>query len=159
MIFRAAHVSKITIMTRFIFAFLALMLSFVSAHAVSSRYIALSQSYMAQAQTALENQKLEEARALLERALASNPANAQAYTLIGRIHILQDDTAEGVRLIEIGLTIEPDQKQAYIWQGKAYLALDKIEDAQKVLEKLTTLCGDCAQIDTLAQAIMAVSEK
>ena len=137
-------------------AFLAAVLTPQTARAVSDKFQQVSERLTADAEQVLLQGKADEADKLLNLALTANPGNARAFVLKGQAQGKLDNREEGLRLITVGLDIEPGDPQALKLQGDAALVLGDIEQAEKSLNRLRTVCAaPCEAANDLMAAINA----
>lgn len=137
-------------------AFLAVLFTPQTARAVSDKFRQVSERLTADAEQVLLQGKADEADKLLNLALTANPGNARAFVLKGQAQGKLDNNEEGLRLITVGLDIEPGDPQALKLQGDAALVLGDIEQAEKSLNRLRTVCAaPCEAANDLMAAIDA----
>ena len=137
--------------------YLALMLltmSVTGAAAVSDKYRQLSGQLTGNAEQELLQGNAAEADRLLNLALTAHPGNARAFVLKGEAQRKLDKKEEGLRLITVGLEIEPGDARALKLQGDAALDVGDVEQAEKSLSRLRSVCdAPCAAASELATAI------
>ncbi len=109
----------------------------------------LSNVILASARSMVDDEKFNEADELLTQSLLADPANAPAFALKGFVQSQLDNPDEALRLMDIALAIEPDNLQAVFWAGQAATKLENLEEAEKRLARLKTLCGECEQVSLL----------
>lgn len=127
-----------------------------TASAVSDKFRQVSEHLTADAEQVLLQGKAAEADKLLNLALTANPGNARAFVLKGQAQGKLDNKAESLRLITVGLDIEPGNQQALKLQGEAALGVGDIEQAEKSLNRLRTVCAaPCEAANDLMAAIDA----
>lgn len=137
-------------------AFLVAVLTPQTALAVSDKFQQVSERLTADAEQVLLQGKADEADKLLNLALTANPGNARAFVLKGQAQGKLDNNEEGLRLITVGLDIDPGDPQALKLQGDAALVLGDIEQAEKSLNRLRTVCAaPCEAANDLMAAINA----
>lgn len=133
---------------------IALVVSAAPAIAVSDKYRNLSATLTGNAEQQLRQGKAEEADRLLNLALTAHPGNARAFVLKGEAQRKLDNKEEGLRLIGVGLGIEPGDADALKLQGDAALDVGDVEQAEKALSRLRSVCdAPCAAANDLAAAI------
>ena len=109
----------------------------------------LSNVILASARSMVDDDKFDKADELLTQAMLADPANAHAFALKGFVQSQLERHNEALRLIDIALAIEPDNLQAVFWAGQAATKLENLEEAEKRLARLKTLCGECEQVSLL----------
>lgn len=124
------------------------------ADAVSDKYRKLSARLVVDAEQEMLQDRAAEADRLLNLALTADPGNARAYVLKGEAQRKLDNKDEGLRLIGVGLEIEPGDTRALRLQGEAALDVGDVEQAEKSLNRLRTVCAaPCEAANSLAEAI------
>lgn len=124
------------------------------AEAVSDKYRKLSARLVVDAEQEMLQNRAAEADRLLNLALTADPGNARAYVLKGEAQRQLDNKDEGLRLIGVGLEIEPGDERALRLQGEAALDVGDVEQAEKSLSRLRTVCAaPCEAANSLAEAI------
>jgi tetratricopeptide (TPR) repeat protein len=96
-------------------------------------------SLLAQAQTLYKNGSDDEAMTVLRKVLVSEPMSAQAYLLLGMIHLRRGDLDQSISSLKTALFWDNRLIEAHIALGKIYI--------QK---------GDCAQAKTYAVSALAI---
>ena len=110
---------------------------------------------MKQGQTLLSQGKLVEADDALETALAVDPKNREAFTVMARVAIKQKLFGQAIKLTNKALALEPTDRDALAVQGEAMVELGALPRARENLAKLQKLCGGagCPQVAVLSTAI------
>jgi Flp pilus assembly protein TadD len=86
---------------------------------------------------------------------AEDPANADAWNLLGFTHRnLGEMEASSVAYLKV-LDINPDHLGALEYQGELFLQTGKPDLARANLERLKSLCGDCEEAEDLEKSIAA----
>jgi Flp pilus assembly protein TadD len=108
-----------------------------------------------QGEALLAQGKLIEADDALETALAIDPKNRAAFTVMAKVAIKQKLYGQAIRLTNKALTLEPTDRDAISIQGEAMVELGALPRAKENLAKLQKLCGNsgCPQVATLSTAI------
>ena len=90
------------------------------------------------------------AEAAFRRALARRPAYAEAWNGLGYALRQQGKYPESLQAYHEALRLRPDFPEALEYLGEAYVKLGRVDDAQKVLERLKPL--DAARAAELSEA-------
>ena len=98
-----------------------------------------TETLLAQAQTFYKNGNDDEAMTVLRKVLVSEPMSAQAYLLLGMIHLRRGDLDQSISSLKTALFWDNRLIEAHIALGKIYI--------QK---------GDCSQAKTYAVSALAV---
>jgi tetratricopeptide (TPR) repeat protein len=114
-----------------------------------------SLALMKQGETLLAQGKLIEADDALETALAVDPKNRAAFTVMARVAIKEKLYGQAIRLTNKALSLEPTDRDALAVQGEAMVELGALPRAKDNLAKLQKLCGNtgCPQVAVLSTAI------
>ena len=117
---------------------------------IDPRSIALTE----QAQAHVAAGRHNEARDLLETALAVDPRNRSAFMALARVALAQRLPGKAIGYYAAALRIEPNDVAALAGQGEAYVQRGAVDRARANLERVRALCGaNCAQAATLAAVI------
>ncbi len=91
---------------------------------------------------------------LLEKAIRTNPRNANAFNLLAFSQRNLDDYESAAKNYRKALSIDPDHKGALEYQGKMFLELDQPQRAEANLARLDEICFfGCRPYVQLKQAI------
>jgi tetratricopeptide (TPR) repeat protein len=114
-----------------------------------------SVALMKQGETLLAQGKYIEADDALETALAVDPKNRAAFTVMARVAIKEKLYGQAIRLTNKALALEPTDRDALAVQGEAMVELGALPRAKDNLAKLQKLCGNagCPQVAVLSTAI------
>jgi tetratricopeptide (TPR) repeat protein len=114
-----------------------------------------SLALMKQGETLLAQGKYVEADDALETALAVDPKNRAAFTVMARVAIKEKLFGQAIRLTNKALALEPTDRDALAVQGEAMVELGALPRAKDNLAKLQKLCGNsgCPQVAVLSTAI------
>jgi tetratricopeptide (TPR) repeat protein len=114
-----------------------------------------SLALMKQGETLLAQGKFIEADDALETALAVDPKNRAAFTVMARVAIKEKLYGQAIRLTNKALSLEPTDRDALAVQGEAMVELGALPRAKDNLAKLQKLCGNtgCPQVAVLSTAI------
>jgi Tfp pilus assembly protein PilF len=110
---------------------------------------------MKQGETLLAQGKYVEADDALETALAVDPKNRAAFTVMARVAIKEKLFGQAIHLTNKALALEPTDRDALAVQGEAMVELGALPRAKENLAKLQQLCGHagCPQVAVLSTAI------
>jgi tetratricopeptide (TPR) repeat protein len=93
---------------------------------------------------------------LLEKVVARNGKNADAYNWLAYATRKNGDPAASIPIYEKALALDPKHKGAHEYIGEAYLALDNLPKAKEYLARLDKLCFfSCEQYRDLKKAVEA----
>ena len=107
-----------------------------------------------QGQSLLAAGRYAEADDALETALAVDPRNRTAFTVMARVAQKQKLYGQAIRFTNKALALEPADREALAVQGEAMVELGAVARAKANLEKLQKLCpSGCEQATALASAI------
>lgn len=89
----------------------------------------------------------------LEGMVKADPANADAWNLLGfayrKLGHLEESDSAYLKVLEI----DPDHRGALEYQGELFITQGKIEAARGNLDRLRHLCGSCEEAEDLARAL------
>jgi tetratricopeptide (TPR) repeat protein len=110
---------------------------------------------MKQGETLLAQGKYVEADDALETALAVDPKNRAAFTVMARVAIKEKLFGQAIHLTNKALLLEPTDRDALAVQGEAMVELGALPRAKENLAKLQQLCGNagCPELAVLSTAI------
>ena len=110
---------------------------------------------MKQGETLLAQGKYVEADDALETALAVDPKNRAAFTVMARVAIKEKLFGQAIHMTNKALALEPTDRDALAVQGEAMVELGALPRARENLAKLQKLCGNagCPQAAVLSTAI------
>ncbi len=93
---------------------------------------------------------------LLEKAVAKDPKNADAYNYLAFSHRKLGRFDRALGLYKTALKIEPDHRGAHEYLGELYLQTGHLDLAEAYLAKLDKLCTfGCGEYSDLKKAIAA----
>jgi len=96
----------------------------------------------------------QQAIEVLNQAIESEPANADAWNLLGYASRKEGKLELSSEAYEKALSIDPNHKDALEYQGELFLMLEDIAAAKNNLAKLESLCPEgCEQLEMLKEAI------
>lgn len=94
--------------------------------------------------------------ALLEKAIAADPRNPDAYSLMGFSHRKLGEWGAALDYYNKALELDPKHLGANEYLGELYLEMDDLERAMERLGILKAACGtDCAEYQQLKNAVAA----
>ena len=112
------------------------------------------------ASAAIDSRDYPRAIALLEKVVARQSRNADAYNLLGYSHRKLGDFQTAMTFYAKALRIEPSHKGAHEYIGEAYLETGNLSKAKEHLAKLDDICFlPCGEFTDLKKAIAAYEAK
>jgi Tfp pilus assembly protein PilF len=109
---------------------------------------------VAQARTEIAAARLDAANDALETALAVDPRNRAAYTLMAEIAARQNLPGKAIRFYRESLLIEPNDVMVLAGQGEAMVQKGAVTKARENLARIKKLCvAACPDGARLAAAI------
>ena len=109
---------------------------------------------------AIEAKQYAQAIPLLQRVVAKEASNADAWNWLAYATRLNGDPAKSIPLYEKALAIDPRHLGAHEYIGEAYLALNNLPKAKEHLARLNRLCTlSCEQYRDLKKAIEVYERK
>ncbi len=107
-----------------------------------------------QGKALIEAKRYQEAMPLLQQAAAKDPANADAYNLMGYATRKSGNANGSLQYYNQALAIDPKHLGAHEYIGEAYLMLDRPQEAQQHLARLDSLCTfGCTEYRMLKAAL------
>lgn len=85
----------------------------------------------AQAGALIDIERYEDARALLARRLAEDPADVRAWTRLARCHLRAAAHAEALRSLDEALAVAPEDYEAVLLRAHVLRALSRREEAEQ----------------------------
>ena len=134
----------------------------VSAHAAGSSDApaATDLAEMLAARDHIKAERYKDAIPQLQRVVAQQPQNADAWNLLAYSQRKMDELTASLENYKKALSIDPSHKDAYEYLGELYLRMGNLAKAEKQLKRLDSLCSfGCDQIDELKAAIAAYKKK
>ena len=96
----------------------------------------------------------------LQKVIAQQPQNADAWNLLAYSQRKMDDLTASLENYKKALSIDPSHKDAHEYLGELYLRMGDLAKAEKQLKRLDSLCfSGCDQLDELKAAIAAYKKK
>jgi tetratricopeptide (TPR) repeat protein len=103
---------------------------------------------------AIKAEKYAEAIPLLQRVVARDARNADAYNWLAYATRRNGDPAAALPLYEKALVIDPKHRGAHEYIGEAYLMLGNVAKAREHLARLDSLCFlPCSEYKDLKKAV------
>ena len=109
------------------------------------------------AKAAVDAMNYAAAKPLLVQLTLNEPANADAWNLLGYSNRKLGMMDEAALAYETALKLNPEHLGALEYQGEMFVETGMIDKAKNNLELLKTLCGDCEQYEDLEKALGAAS--
>ena len=114
----------------------------------------------AQAEKLVEAGKYTDAIPLLQKSLAADPTNADAYNLLGYSHRKLGDVELALTHYGKALELDPKHRGANEYLGELYLELGRLDEAQERLVVLDKACFfGCEEYSELKAKIAAYQAK
>ncbi len=110
---------------------------------------------------AIESQDWPAAVAAMQKAIAAEPKNAEAYNWLGFAQRKQGQYDAAFYAYKEALRLNPNSKSVHEYIGEAYLATDQLPKAEEHLAALTRLCSPipCEELKDLRRAIDEYKKK
>ena len=127
-----------------------------SAHAAGSSDApaATDLAEMMAARDHIKAERYKDAIPQLQKVVAQQPQNADAWNLLAYSQRKMDDLTASFENYKKALSIDPSHKDAHEYLGELYLRMGDLAKAEKQLKRLESLCSlGCDQIDELKAAI------
>ena len=132
----------------------ALALAAGSAGAMGTKPSTSDAPSYSSAEKAVKMQQYRKAVGMLEKVVAKNPKNVDAYNYLGNSHrqLGEYDKAKGY--YAKALALNPNHRGANEYLGQLYLKTGDMNGAKAQLAKLAKICGPgCEEYDSLKAAI------
>ncbi len=135
---------------------LGLAAAAIAAGSTSSSTKPAKSSDFVQGVAAVEAENFERALVLLQKVVAGDPENADAWNFIGFSHRKLKDFDRALPAYNKALAIDPKHRGANEYLGELYLQIGDLAKAEERLEKLDKICFfGCGEYDDLKAAIEA----
>ena len=106
------------------------------------------------AKAAIANKQYANAKGWLQRVIAAEPSNPEAFNLMGYATRKSGDPAGSLQFYQKALSLDPKHLGAHEYIGEAYLMLDQPQRAEEHLGRLGQLCTfGCKEERALKAAI------
>ncbi|NWG46640.1 MAG: tetratricopeptide repeat protein [Alphaproteobacteria bacterium] len=115
----------------------------VKADGTAREYQLVSRDLTRLGSEALQAGDADTARHVLESAVAADPSNAAAFSLMARAYQTTGDEPRARKFYGTALVIDPQETSALGWSGELDLAGNDLTSAQAKLDRLARICGEC----------------
>jgi Flp pilus assembly protein TadD len=106
------------------------------------------------AKNLIDKRNYRDAFPLLQRVVARDPNNADAYVLMGYAVRKSGDANASLQFYNQALSLDPKHIGAHEYIGEAYLMLDRPQEAEQHLARLNSIClFGCTEYKTLKTAV------
>jgi Flp pilus assembly protein TadD len=106
------------------------------------------------AEKAVKAQQYRKAIGILEKVVAENPRNADAYNYLGYSYRELGEYTKAKSNYDKALNLHPNHRGANEYLGQLYLKTGNMAGAKAQLAKLARICGPgCEEYDSLKAAI------
>ena len=113
---------------------------------------------MSKARAFIDEGELKKATKQLNKVVAHDKKNADAWNLLGYSWRKLDKTRKSKKAYARALKINPDHKGALEYQGELFIKIGDLDKAKANLAKLQALCpSGCEELATLTQALSGQS--
>ncbi|MBI3707102.1 MAG: tetratricopeptide repeat protein [Proteobacteria bacterium] len=93
---------------------------------------------------------------LLDKVVADNPKDVDAYSYLGYSHRKLGDRDKGFKYYQIALGLDPNHKGTLEYLGELYLELNDLPKAEELLARLAKICNSrCEEYRDLRKDIEA----
>ena len=141
---------------RYLLAFVLSVGLASAAMAAGSSSSSSKPSKLADAETAIEAGDYGRAIDLLQKVIAGDSENADAWNFLGFSHRNLKSLDEALVAYQKALAIDPEHRGANEYLGELYLRTGNLAKAKERLKKLDDVCTfGCEEFDDLKQAIKA----
>lgn len=107
------------------------------------------------ARSQLESGKLQQARRTLEVLIAADPSHADAYDVMGRVHVDQGSLSEALETYRMATQLTPGSIDRLQRQGMLAFYLGEHAEARKVLERAATIGAQSKMLDLQSMVLLA----
>ncbi len=134
--------------------------AFSASGSSSSTRPAAPPSDYSRAVKAVKKEDFRTAVRLLERVVARDGRNADAFNYLGFSHRKLGDLEQAFTFYRKALAIDPEHKGAHEYIGEAYLEKNDLAKAKEHLAKLDDICWfSCEEFDDLKEAVKRYEAK
>jgi Flp pilus assembly protein TadD len=106
------------------------------------------------AKNLIDKKNYRDAFPLLQRVVAKDPNNADAYVLMGYAVRKSGDANASLQFYNQALSLDPKHIGAHEYIGEAYLMLDRPQEAEQHLARLNSIClFGCTEYKMLKTAV------
>lgn len=106
-----------------------------------------------QAVQLIDDEAYADAIPLLQKVVAMEPTNADAFNYLGYANRKLGKHSEALGYYQKALTLEPDHLGANEYLGELYLEMNQLPQAEERLAVLQNACGDCEEYEDLKDEI------
>ena len=92
----------------------------------------------------------------VQRAIASNPSNAQAWAAAGATHLALGRTKHGITMLERGLRLSPDDYRRPVWYALLAGAYQRLGKPEQAVEMAMSSCRSDARYYPARLALAAI---
>jgi Flp pilus assembly protein TadD len=125
-----------------------------SGNSGSSNSSSGEQTSYSEAERAVQAGEYREAIGLLNRVVAEDGDNVDAYNYLGYSHRKLGEYDQALRYYRRALELDADHRGANEYLGQLYLQQDNLDGAEQQLARLEQICGSgCEEADSLREAI------
>lgn len=111
-------------------------------------------SEIQQSRALLKEGNHAKAEGLLRKAVADDPASADAWNLLGYATRMQGNLEDAEKFYAKALDLEPKHLGAMQYIGMLYVKTGRVEEAKKLLARIDDACFfSCSEYDDLKRAI------
>ena len=111
---------------------------------------------MREAIALVKQEAFADALPFLQKEVAGDPSNADAWNLIGFSSRKLGDYVTSEAAYDKALAINPKHRGALEYKGELYLTLDNLAGAEELLARLRRSCSfNCSEVEDLREAVAA----
>ncbi len=115
---------------------------------------ALADADFVKAKNLIDARNYRDAFPLLQRVVARDPNNADAFVLMGYVVRKSGDPNASLQFYNQALSLDPKHIGAHEYIGEAYLMLDRPQEAEQHLVRLNAIClFGCTEYKMLKTAV------
>jgi tetratricopeptide (TPR) repeat protein len=101
----------------------------------------------------IDDEEYSDAIPLLQKVVAMEPSNADAYNYLGYANRKLGKHSEALMYYQKALSLEPEHLGANEYLGELYLEMKQLPQAEERLAVLQNACGDCEEYEDLKAEI------
>lgn len=101
----------------------------------------------------IDDENYADAIPLLQKVVAKEPANADAYNYLGYANRKLGKRSEALGYYRKALSVEPEHFGANEYLGELYLEMKQLPQAEERLAVLQKACGTCEEYENLKEEI------
>lgn len=115
---------------------------------------------LTQAQAAVKAGRYRDAIKSLERVVADDPRNADAFNYLGYAHRKLGEFGPALSYYERALVLDPNHRGAHEYLGELYLQVNNLAKAEERVAVLARICFlGCEELDELRAAVAAHKQR